>query len=194
MRNIKLIYGPMFSGKSAYLINLIEESESNNKRFLVFKPTSDKRTNNIYSRNGKTYDAISINEINEIFNYDLKGIEQVFIDEINFFTKPFLGDLIKISKLDIQLIISGLERDYRAVYFPFVKQVLDVVEDKILLKGKCFFCEDDSLYTGRKRNGKFDSFNSQIIVSENLENNVIEYFSSCKKHHPFMRKNEKNEG
>ncbi len=189
MSKIKLIYGPMFSGKSAHLIELIEKSEQENKKFLVFKPMSDKRTENIYSRNGKIHEAISINEVSEIFNYDLENIEQIFIDEINFFTNSFLKEILELKENKIEIILSGLDRDYRTDFFPNVKEIFEVSDEKNLLKGKCFFCENNSLYTGRKLNGEFDKIDSPTIIPEDLENkNVVEYFASCKSCHPLMDK------
>ncbi len=188
MARIKIIYGPMFSGKSAILIDLIEESKLKNEDILVFKPKSDKRTKNIYSRNGKTYKAISIEFVREILDYDLKDIKKIFIDEINFFTNSFKLDLEELVKRDIDVIVSGLERDYRTMFFPYVKEILDIAEEKILLEGRCFFCDNKAIYTGRKINGKFDVIDSPTIISEDLKDkSVVEYFSSCKMHHPLIK-------
>lgn len=185
MKNVKLIYGPMFSGKSAHLIDLIEKDE-NNKNILVFKPDRDKRTKNIYSRVGKTYEAININEAKDIFNYDLKDVDEIFIDEINFFNESFVKHIKKICDMNIKVVLSGLDSDYRTKYFPYVKEMLDQVEDenKIFVQGKCFFCESKSLFTGRKVNGEFDKIDSETIIPETLGKSSVEYFSSCKKCHP----------
>ena len=51
---IKLIYGPMRSGKSARLIEEIEDAKSKKLKIRCYKPEIDTRSKYIKSRNGST--------------------------------------------------------------------------------------------------------------------------------------------
>ncbi len=186
---IQIIYGPMFSGKSKLLIEKIINKKNNNESFLTFKPYFDKRTENIYSRNGKQHKSNVIFKVDEIFNFDLKEIDNIFIDEINFFKESFYEKIIKLKEMGKNIYLSGLDKDYRGDYFPFVKEILEIADEKKSLSGQCFNCGKKAFFTTRKINGKFDKVDSPTYISETLDKkNSIQYFSSCGDCHPLIKK------
>ena len=114
MCELNLILGPMFAGKSTYLINKVNELLHNNillSEILVINHLSDSRydTDKICSHNNHKINAISlhsldntittiINKTDETYN----KIKYIFIDEGQFF-----NDLYKsIKKLLVSLSLS----------------------------------------------------------------------------------------
>ena len=117
MCELNLILGPMFAGKSTYLINKVNELLHNNillSEILVINHLSDSRydTDKICSHNNHKINAISLhnldNTITTIINKSdekYNKIKYIFIDEGQFF-----NDLYKsIKKLLVSLSFMNVE-------------------------------------------------------------------------------------
>lgn len=94
MGNINVFSGPMKCGKSEQLIREANRQKIAGKNIKVFKPLMDDRfsTDNVMDRNGNKFEAINIEKIEEIENYDA---DVYLIDEFQFLT----GDIESIQKL-----------------------------------------------------------------------------------------------
>ena len=81
---IEVICGPMFAGKTEELIRRVNRMNFAKKKYLIFKPTIDDRFSeqSVISRNGYKQNAININSIDDIKNYDA---DVYVIDEFQFF-------------------------------------------------------------------------------------------------------------
>ncbi|BDU67432.1 MAG: thymidine kinase [Candidatus Tyloplasma litorale] len=180
---LKIFYGPMFSGKSAYLIKDILNNIDKSK--IVFKPKNDLRSTKVYTREGLFFDAISIENSYEIKKYIKDWVQVVYIDEINFFDENLVEIVDWILEQGINVVLSGLDKDYRTEYFPVSKKLIDKADIAIKLKARCFICGEQSSLTARYLNGKPDSKNSKTIISDSSKDE-IEYKTVCKKHHPFL--------
>ena len=185
---LKIYYGPMFSGKSAHLIKDILNNISTSK--LVFKPSQDTRSEKVFTREELVFEAQSITDPKEILIEIKDWIRTVYIDEINYFDKELVGVVRNILDLGIDVVLSGLDRDYRTDYFDSTKELIEMADIAVKLKAKCHICGNPSKWTGRFINGKPDSKDSLTIIPDS-ENSKIEYKTLCDKHHPFV--GEKNE-
>jgi len=187
--NLKIYYGPMFAGKSLKLIKDI--NFNNGKEVLVFKPKLDTRSSNkITSRDGLEHESISISKGKDIFNHINNKIEIVYIDEINFFTIELVNVVKDILLKGINVVLSGLDKDYRTEYFPQVKELIDIADEKIALKARCFVCDEPSELTSRYINGKPDSKDSETLICDS-KSSIVEYKTLCKKHHPLVKEGDK---
>ncbi len=178
-------YGPMFSGKTLTLINKILELENTN--ILVFKPKSDIRTKEIYSRANKSYKAIEIEKSEDILKYINSEIENIFIDEIQFFDKNLINIIEKVLNLNINIFCSGLDRDYKSEFFYNSKKILELTKNSLQHKGICYSCKKPSTRTIRKINGEITIKDSPEILVEVFNNDNVEYFPVCKDCHPIKK-------
>lgn len=181
---LKVYLGPMYSSKSSRMIDDIQESL--NKKILVFKPSVDTRTNNIYSRDEKEYPAIVIEDILDIKKIvDLeKDIEHIFIDEYQFFKLDIIKLIREIISKGINVTISGLDTDFKKDKFGPTLKTAKFADEVIKLKAKCYFCGRPAPWTVRLFNGKPAPLDAPIILPESFGNTKIIYQSVCNKHHP----------
>ncbi len=179
---LKIFYGPMFSGKSAYLIKDILNNISLSK--LVFKPKEDARSNKLYTREGLVFDAISIEKSDEMLNHIEDWVRIIYIDEINFFDESIINVIKKILTMGVDVVVSGLDKDFKLDWFESTKQIIDYSDISIKLKAKCHICGKKSSYTARFVDGEPASIDSPKILSDG-SSDIVEYKTVCKEHHPF---------
>lgn len=144
---IKVITGPMFSGKSDLLLDEYDKKYHKSK-ILLFKPSIDTRDYGVVkTRHGKEIKAILIKDLKEIKKHLTSKITTIFIDEANFLT----GDvdiLLNLSIVkDVDIYIAGLNMTSEQVPFGIMPSILSVA-DKIELKtASCNDCNRDAIYT-----------------------------------------------
>ena len=83
---LRVICGPMFSGKTKTLIRVINEYKAIGKKVFVFKPKIDDRyaEDEIISHDKDVTKAVNISRPIEIFDYHLNA-DVIAIDEVQFF-------------------------------------------------------------------------------------------------------------
>ena len=159
MGELHIIFGPMFAGKSTYLINtitsLLDNKENTLDDILIINHSSDKR----YSNNSEicTHDnikmpSISLNRIEEIFNCpDVFNKTYIFIDEGQFF-----GDLYESVKLLLIIYkkiiyIGGLDGDYKQETFSESRlfNLIPYATTVKKLTAKCSDCNQIAPFTKR---------------------------------------------
>ena len=72
MGDINVFTGPMKCGKTQKMLNELDRQLIAGKDVKIFKPTIDNRfgTNTIQTRSGKKIDAINIDSIEDLKNYN----------------------------------------------------------------------------------------------------------------------------
>ncbi len=179
---LKIYYGPMFSGKSAYIIKDILNNIDSSK--LVFKPKGDVRSDKLYTREGLVFDAISIEKASEIRQYIKDWVRVVYIDEINFFDNEVVDVTRELLEQGVDVVVSGLDKDFRLEWFPQSKAIIEMADIGVKLKARCHICGQRSENTARFVNGEPASKDSPIILSDAADDSV-EYLTVCDEHHPF---------
>jgi thymidine kinase len=179
MAKLDLIIGPMFSGKTTELIKRIREAHTAKKKYLVIKPSIDKRyTENdfISSHNKDMEHCISVNKLFELYSHesiDLYKFDIVFIDEGQFFSDLlyFTKDLVEEHNIDV--VVSSLDGDFKRDKFGDVLELIPLCDSVEKKKAMCMHCD----------------FNSPAIFSHkfNKTSNQIDVGSSDK-YEPLCRK------
>ena len=165
---LEVITGPMFSGKSAELIRLLNRATYARKKILVIKPSIDHRSgeNRIAERaikNGKSavvedFPAFSIGTLEEFWNVVNKNdFDVLAIDEAQFFTQPWFVSvdfiaavqelLDKHSQEDFRIIIAGLDMTAQMEPFGPMPQLLAMADEVTKLTAVCFNCGATARYT-----------------------------------------------
>lgn len=176
---IHLIIGPMFSGKSTHLINIIRRFKSINESILVVKHSYDKRYNSgdsyISSHDEVKEDCISCYKLSEINEDNYNNASVIIIEEAQFF-----DDLLEFTKhaSDIDkkyIIVCGLNGDYMRRPFGNILDIMPLANKIEKLHAYCSICSDmtPADYTLRLNNNK------DLILVGNKDN----YIPVCRKHY-----------
>lgn len=178
---LKLILGPMFSGKSTKLIELIRKYKVIKYKVLTIKNSLDNRYSNvsqIISHNKDTEPCISLKFLNEIItNTVFKSIydesQVIFIEEAQFFTD--LNDFVTKALKDKKTIfVVGLNGDSNQNNFGDIHKLLPKCNDIELLKACCKICMNETHAEFSKRIVKN---NDQVHVGSGDE-----YIPVCRFH------------
>lgn len=157
---LTLILGPMYSGKTTTLINLINKSDNH----IAYKHNSDDRyqMNSIISHDNKAKKCIPVANISEILK-DVDKYNNIFIDEGQFFTDLYENVKILIAA-NKSVFISGLDGDFKQEPFGNgdLLKLIPFADEIIMLKSKCYICSNDARFTKRLVND-----NEQILIGSN---------------------------
>lgn len=160
--------GPMFSGKTTYILKKIEEIEdSKSTDYILIKPKIDDRYSErstesyITSHDRKRKECESLQNLLEIIEKikndltnkycDFKNF-YIIIDEAQFFTDliSFCEKCLELSpKPNIKLLICGLDGDYGRKPIGQILSLIPLSDNVIKLTGKCSYCERRSIFTQR---------------------------------------------
>lgn len=171
--SLTLITGPMFSGKTSYLLSAINKYVIIKKHVLCVNHIFDKRYDEegyIHTHDGKTVANTSKNkeyitqmnctEIKDFIDLDLSRYSAIFIDEGHFFNDIHLVQSLLDKKFNVY--ISFLNSDYKMETFK-VMDPLFAKADKILhFVSVCNVCGADAPFTKRLSNNS-----EQILVGSN---------------------------
>ena len=181
MGYLKLIIGPMFSGKSTKLLELIRKYKIINYKVMIMKHSIDKRyseADEIVSHNKDSEPCISLSSLNDVFIKN-EWINQyndskvIFIEEAQFFTDLF--DFVKKAISDNKTIfVVGLNGDSNQMNFGDIHKLLPLCDDIELLKACCKICLDETSALFSKR---ISLEEGQVCVGGGDE-----YIPVCRKH------------
>ncbi len=153
--NIYIICGPMFSGKTEELLRRIRRAQYANKKILIFKHSIDDRYEKQYivSHLGDKTKAEPLYNGDNLLNLIKKDTEIVAIDEIQFFDLDIISTIIEIRDHGVDVILSGLDLDFRGIPFGPMPYLLALSDDILKLKAVCFKTGEDAQYSQRLING-----------------------------------------
>lgn len=147
---IKLILGPMFSGKSTRLTETVRKYSYKNKKTILVNYAADKR----YSDTGKIvthelvqYDALTCTtleqKMTELVKYDVIGIDE----------GQFFSDLVEqcesLCNQGKIIIVSALSGNFKMEPFGNVAKLISKADKVKLLKAYCYFCHKGAGFTLR---------------------------------------------
>ena len=174
-----LILGPMFSGKSTRLIEIIRKFTYKAKKTIMIKYFGDKRfseKSEVVTHDLIKYDSLDCRNLRDSFEI-LKNYDVIGIDEGQFFP-----DLVEISEKLVLLkkfvIITALNGDFRMEPFPVIAKIISKADKIKLLKAFCFFCHKDAKFSLRI----IKSNETVLIWSEEA------YKPACRECHKYFSK------
>ncbi|WP_339047776.1 thymidine kinase [Spiroplasma endosymbiont of Colias croceus] len=185
---IEVITGCMFAGKTEEFMRRINRLQYAKRKVLVFKPKVDIRydAKKVVSHKGVSITAIVINDPMQILKHIDKEIEAVAIDEVQFF-KPSIIEVIKtLANQNKQVIVAGLDQDFRGEPFPVTKELLALAEFVTKLDAVCVKCGKAATRTQRIINGREARYDDEIILIGAQE----QYEARCRSHHRVLTNNQ----
>lgn len=181
MAKLYFRYGAMNSGKTTALLQVAHNYEEKGMKVLILKPRIDTKGNEcIVSRLGITRKVdflISKGEkIKETLESFKKNVNCILVDEVQFFDKGQIDELLEISVIwNIPIICYGLRTDFLANGFEGSERLLLIAHSIEELKTICG-CGKKAIFNARKINGKFVFSGEQCAIDG--EKNV-EYEPLC---------------
>src|SRR6476660_2800221 len=157
MAHLKVITGPMFSGKTEELIRILHRSDLAGKRIVVIKPRLDSRTDeeiasrktsggqsSEFTKSG-SFPATSIEsdvELDALLKEEHPAI--LGIDEAQFF-QPWLFDYLasllrRYNDSDLLILVAGLDMDAWARPFGIMPQLMALADEVQKETAICFKC------------------------------------------------------
>ncbi len=147
---IVLILGPMFSGKSTRLIEVIRKYTYKAKKTIMIKYSGDQRYSDkseVVTHDFIKYDSINCCNLKDSMDV-LKRYDVVGIDEGQFF--PDLVEVCEeLALLKKIVIIAALNGDFRMEPFPVIAKIISKADKIKLLKAYCFNCHKDAKFSLR---------------------------------------------
>lgn len=155
MGDINVYTGPMKCGKTQKILDEAKRQQIAGKNVKIFKPTIDDRFSeqSVISRNGYKQNAININSIDDIKNYDA---DVYVIDEFQFL-KGDLDELYKLTKKGKKFFIAGLNLTSERKTFGQMGDLLCMSDNVQMLTSVCENCRsEEAIFTyfkGKQKNG-----------------------------------------
>jgi len=159
---IEVICGPMFSGKTEELIRRLVRAQIAKKTVHIFKHSTDNRYSEDYivSHNKNRIKCHSLNNTNQILDLS-NGIDIIGIDEAQFFDESIIEVCNKLANKGKRIIVAGLDRDYKAIPFGPMANLLTHADYITKLNAICMVCGNQASFSQRLTKDE-----TQILVGE----------------------------
>jgi len=169
---IEVICGPMFSGKTEELIRRLIRAQIAKQNVTIFKPTLDDRYSEDYivSHNKRKIKSLIINNAEEIEKYS-KNSDVIGIDEAQFFDLSLIEICKKLARKGKRIVVAGLEKDFQALPFGPMPQLLVDAEYVMKVNAICMQCGDPANFSQRITDEK-----NQVVIGE-----IDKYEARCRK-------------
>ncbi len=151
---LDLILGPMFSGKTSYLIDKYYVHHLSS-RILVINHASDDRytsTPMMVAHNYTSIPCVLVNSLSEL-DLNMDQFDRIMINEGQLF--PDLYDFVmkQVYENKKYVWVAGLDGDYKRKPFGQIHKLISHADYIIKLHGKCAICKKNpSIFTLRTSN------------------------------------------
>jgi len=179
--SLTVITGSMFSGKTEELIRRVRRALYARRRVQVFKPGVDIRTDEtiIRSHSGIPHSAISMESSRELYDSVLGDTHVVAIEEAQFFDSGIVAVCQKLADRGYDVILAGLDTDYRGRPFGAMPQLLAIADNITKLRAICTVCGAEASRSQRLINGNPAPITAPTILIGAAET----YEARCRSHH-----------
>lgn len=148
------VYGPMFSGKTTYLIEQFDKGKS----AVVFKPDLDERYTKkpvVVSHNQEMIPAVLVNHLKPEEMRDLVGdFKVVMIDEVNFFHESLIEVIKTFIEEGRNVYVAGLYLDSERNVWGPMTTLIEMADKKVEVTARCDGdkgkCQSPAVLTYRK--------------------------------------------
>jgi thymidine kinase len=192
---ITVCFGPMFSGKTEWLIRELVWAKFQRKKSVAFKPGIDDRGEGLGLIKGKRvgeFPAISVENPDGIEQMILalektkKIIRVVGIDEAQFFGSAIVEVVERLSNMGKRVVVAGLPTDFRGEPFGSIPALIAIADKHVQLTAVCTHrdgrgrtCGAEARRTQRLIDGKPAAYDDPIILVGGSE----AYEARCRRHH-----------
>ena len=172
------ITGPMFAGKTTYLIKVYGDGDG----IVVFKPDLDKRYTKrpvVISHNKSEIPSVLVNNDRPEEMLELVGDSRtVLVDEVNFFAESVVGVVEKLVMNGVNVYVAGLNMYADGDAWGPMNELMSLADEKHELTARC---------DGEQGNCSAPATRSYRKVPEMDRVQVsgaAEYGAACREHYP----------
>lgn len=178
---IHVLTGPMFSGKTEALLQLIRRYEIRAMNPKVFRPSIDTRTNTLVSRAGTSFPATSVDVPSQIID-QTKDTDIIAIDEAQFFDFGLVTVVNYLAGIGKYVIVAGLDRNFLGQSFGPMGDILTIADSVDKRTAICFTCRGEATLTQRLIDGKPATYYDPLILVGGMGTDE-RYEARCRAHH-----------
>jgi thymidine kinase len=136
---LTLVYGPMFSGKTTWLIEHFRPGD------VAFRPMIDTRYTTesvLHNHNGKQLPALSVDSnqpksMIRMVKEARPNLARVMIDEIHFYPNGVVGVIREFLAGGLRVIVAGLLTDSERSDFGVTRVLLEMADEVHELTARC---------------------------------------------------------
>jgi len=179
---VHVIAGCMFCGKTDEMLRLLRRFSIAGRRVILVKPRLDTRTDRVtvVSRSGAQHHAVTVDDSREI-EAATADADIVAIEEGQFFDERLPEVVERLAELGKQVIVTGLDRDFRGVPFGAMPRLLALADQVTKLTAICMVCGEPATRTQRLIDGEPAPADSPLIVIGGIGDEAYE--ARCRLHH-----------
>lgn len=182
---LKLVVGQMKSGKSARLIDYVDEFKKLDIEFKVFYPASCNKVDGyVYSRdNNRSTKAIKVYTVDDLYN-NLGDVKVVLLDEYTFYVSDsqvneFMDFIEFCDKKGVDIYLFGLQLDYMSRGFDLAHRILPYADEVVVANAMCEICGGVASRQIRFIDGELDTDEEADTLQ--MESSDIVYKACCRK-------------
>ena len=179
---IHVITGCMFCGKTDEMLRLLRRYSIAGRHVVLVKPRIDTRTDesSVVSRSGARFEAVGVDAAAEI--EEIAGsADVVAIEEAQFLDAALPDVASRLAGLGRQVLIAGLDLDFRGVPFGTMPRLLALADEVTKLTAICAVCGNLATRTQRLINGEPAAADSPLILIGGMGDETYE--ARCRLHH-----------
>jgi thymidine kinase len=156
MGELHIVIGPMFSGKTKFIIN--KYHEINDDTAIVINHDYDNRYDEskqfLVSHDKLKIPCRFMKNLREIYNNDdFVNVKYIFINEAQFFEDLIKMVTIFVYKYGMIVFVSGLDGDFKQKKIGNILDLIPHCDTVVKLKGVCH-CGKESIFSKRLSNEK----------------------------------------
>ena len=176
MGDINVYTGPMKCGKTQKILDEAKRQQIAGKNVKIFKPTIDDRFSeqSVISRNGYKQNAININSIDDIKNYDA---DVYVIDEFQFL-KGNVKTIEEMASEGKKFFIAGLNLTAEKKPFGKMADLLCIADNVNMLTAICDNCKNENAVLTYYKGGK----DTDIVIGDR------QYLALCRNCYELLTK------
>jgi thymidine kinase len=150
---LELIVGPMFSGKTTYLMDIYDECMKKDKNVLVINYEKDVRYHSsmLSTHDKRMIPCMFVDKISDLLESEIvRAADVILINEGQFFVDIYdtVSHIVDILKKKVY--VCGLDGDFRRQKFGRLLELIPICDSIIKLKSICDRCKEDAPFSHRK--------------------------------------------
>lgn len=152
---LEVIFGPMFSGKTTYLIEKYRQHNYLGQKICVINFVLDQRYGTGLTSHDQTkIDCICLKKLNDIFAVNQEIVREshvILINEGQFFEDLLEFSLLMVEKYKKIVYVAGLDTDFNRNKFGQIIDLIPYSDNIVKLHSLCGCCKDGTKAIFSKR-------------------------------------------